>query len=114
MLLVTIGFCCRYVGKLRAELEESAWRYFHAPAERERIRSVLVDLSQTALAFTQITHKALEQLSSGIAPRLRCAPPLKPCRGPCMLFKSERHTIGNLVMRLLDTCLSLHVWQVIQ
>ncbi|CAK0785054.1 hypothetical protein CVIRNUC_008259 [Coccomyxa viridis] len=60
-----------YVGKLRAELEESAWRYFHAPAERERIRSVLVDLSQTALAFTQITHKALEQLSSGIAPRLR-------------------------------------------
>ena len=61
----------RYVGKLRTELEESAWRYFHAPAERERIRSVLVDLSQTALAFTQITHKALEQLSSGVAPRLR-------------------------------------------
>ena len=63
----------RYVGKLRTELEDSAWRYFHAPAERERIRSVLVDLSQTALAFTQITHKALEQLSSGVAPRLRCA-----------------------------------------
>ena len=61
------------MGKLRAELEDSAWRYFHAPAERERIRSVLVDLSQTALAFTQITHKALEQLSSGIAPRLRQA-----------------------------------------
>ncbi|CAL5229024.1 g12271 [Coccomyxa viridis] len=60
-----------YVGKLRTELEESAWRYFHAPAERERIRSVLVDLSQTALEFTQITHKALEQLSSGVAPRLR-------------------------------------------
>lgn len=62
---------CRYVGKLRTELEDSAWRYFHGPAERERIRSVLVDLSQTALAFTQITHKALEQLSSGVAPRLR-------------------------------------------
>lgn len=61
------------MGKLRAELEDSAWRYFHAAVERERIRSVLVDLSQTALAFTQITHKALEQLSSGIAPRLRQA-----------------------------------------
>lgn len=34
---------------------------------------MLVDLSQTALAFTQITHKALEQLSSGVAPRLRRA-----------------------------------------
>ena len=114
MLLRKAGMGRRYVGKLRAELEESAWRYFHAPAERERIRSVLVDLSQTALAFTQITHKALEQLSSGIAPRLRCAPLLKPCQGPCMLFKSERHTIGNLVMCLADACPSLHVWQVTQ
>ena len=53
-LYVSLSSCCalwhRYVGKLRTELEESAWRYFHAPAERDRIRSVLVDLSQTALA----------------------------------------------------------------
>ena len=73
---------------------------------------MLVDLSQTALAFTQITHKALEQLSSGIAPRLRCTPPLKPCQDPCMLFRNGRHTIWEFLMCLLNTCLSLHVWQV--
>ena len=89
MLLRKAGLGRRYVSKLRAELEDCAWRYFHAPAERERIRSVLVDLSQTALAFTQITAKALEQLSSGIAPRLRCTPLLRPCQGSCMLLRKQ-------------------------
>lgn len=61
----------RYVQKLREELEESSYHVFHAVNERERIKSVLADLSKTSSDFSLIAGKALEQLSSGIVPRLR-------------------------------------------
>ena len=70
---------CSYVGKLRQELEESAESFFHSANERERIKSVLVDLSKTSSDFTHITNRALEQLSSGILPCLRCCQSLVMC-----------------------------------
>lgn len=63
----------RYVGKLREELEESSYHYFANSNERERIKSVLADLSKTSSDFAHITSRALEQLSTAIVPYLRCA-----------------------------------------
>jgi hypothetical protein len=61
----------RYVGKLREELEESSYHFFASNNERERIKSVLADLSKTSSDFAHITARALEQLSTAIVPRLR-------------------------------------------
>ena len=63
----------RYVLKLRTELEEQAAALFGAPSDRERIKSVLADLAKTSSDFKHIAGKALDHLSSGIVPRLRCA-----------------------------------------
>ncbi|KAK9907313.1 hypothetical protein WJX75_001280 [Coccomyxa subellipsoidea] len=60
-----------YVGKLREELEESSYHFFASNNERERIKSVLADLSKTSSDFAHITARALEQLSTAIVPRLR-------------------------------------------
>ena len=63
----------RYVLKLRTELEEQAVALFSAPSDRERIKSVMADLAKTSSDFKHIAAKALDHLSSGIVPRLRCA-----------------------------------------
>ncbi len=76
---VTRG-ACRYVGKLREELEDSSYHFFGSSNERERIKSVLADLSKTSSDFAHITARALEQLSTAIVPRLRCV--YRPCRPP--------------------------------
>ncbi|EIE27386.1 COG4-domain-containing protein [Coccomyxa subellipsoidea C-169] len=60
-----------YVGKLREELEDSSYHFFGSSNERERIKSVLADLSKTSSDFAHITARALEQLSTAIVPRLR-------------------------------------------
>jgi hypothetical protein len=65
----------RYAQKLREELEDSSYEVFHAVNERERIKSVLADLSKTSSDFSVLASKALEQLSSGILPRLRSVAP---------------------------------------
>lgn len=61
------------MGKLRADLEEGAFEVFSGAADRERVRSVLADLTKTASDFRAITSRALEQLASAIVPRLRRA-----------------------------------------
>lgn len=63
----------RYVLKLRGELEEQAAALFGAPSDRERIKSVLADLAKTSSDFKHIASKAVDHLSSGIVPCLRCA-----------------------------------------
>ena len=72
---------CRYVGKLRADLEEGALEVFSGAAERERVRSVLADLAKTASDFRAITSRALEQLASAIVPRLRRVRMANLCTG---------------------------------
>ncbi len=62
----------RYVLKLRDELEVQAAALFAAPADRERIKSVLADLAKTSSDFRHIAGRALDHLSAGILPRLRC------------------------------------------
>ena len=66
--------------KLRTELEEQAAALFGAPSDRERIKSVLADLAKTSSDFKHIAGKALDHLSSGIVPRLRCAALVHPER----------------------------------
>ncbi len=58
--------------KLRDELEVQAAALFAAPADRERIKSVLADLAKTSSDFRHIAGRALDHLSAGILPRLRC------------------------------------------
>lgn len=59
--------------KLRGELEEQAAALFGAPSDRERIKSVLADLAKTSSDFKHIASKAVDHLSSGMVPCLRCA-----------------------------------------
>lgn len=66
-----MALSCRYVLKLRSQLESAAEGVFSAAADRERVRSVLADLAKTSGDFKQITQRALDSLSSGIMPRLR-------------------------------------------
>lgn len=80
-----IPLTCRYVGKLRADLEEGALEVFSGAAERERVRSVLADLAKTASDFRAITSRALEQLASAIVPRLRRA---RAVHSGCGSFKN--------------------------
>jgi hypothetical protein len=60
-----------YVAKLRAQLEEHAAALFEGAGERERIRSCLADLGETAAAFRAAAASAAEELAAGVAPRLR-------------------------------------------
>ncbi|KAK9830013.1 hypothetical protein WJX72_009198 [[Myrmecia] bisecta] len=60
-----------YVLKLRQELEEFTSQLFTALNDRDRIKSVLADLTKTSSDFKQITSRALDHLATGIMPRLR-------------------------------------------
>lgn len=60
-----------YAAKLRQELEGLAERVFPGVGERERVRSVLSDLSKTGGDFRSLATRSLEALSDSLLPRLR-------------------------------------------
>ncbi|CAI6007143.1 unnamed protein product [Closterium sp. NIES-64] len=60
-----------YAMKLKQEAEEYSLEVFPAPADRERLKPILVDLGETSAVFRQVASTGLEQLANGIAPRLR-------------------------------------------
>ncbi|KIY96251.1 Conserved oligomeric Golgi complex subunit 4 [Monoraphidium neglectum] len=62
-----------YAAKLRHELEGMAERVFPGVGERERVRSVLSDLTKTGGDFRSLATRALEALSDALLPRLRAA-----------------------------------------
>ncbi len=62
---------CRYVLKLRQELEEFTADIFAGAAEREQIRSVLADLAKTSGDFRQLAGWALASLATALMNRLR-------------------------------------------
>jgi hypothetical protein len=63
---------CRYVLKLRGELEEGATQVFGGAGEREQVRSVLADLAKTSADFGALAAWALAAVASAVATRLRC------------------------------------------
>ena len=62
---------CRYVLKLRQELENSVAAVFMALSEREQIKSVLSDLAKTSNDLQQLATWALSQLTTSTLIRLR-------------------------------------------
>jgi hypothetical protein len=46
-------------------------RLFASPADQDRLRSVLVDMTKTSSDFRAATSKALEGLADGLLPKLR-------------------------------------------
>ena len=46
---------------------------YTAPADSDRIASVLADFNKTAGDFDAMSRRAMEQLSNGLMPRIRCA-----------------------------------------
>lgn len=63
--------CHRYVAKLRKQLEDACAEIFSSTDDRERIKSVLSDLSKTAADFKQIVSRAAESFVAGLMPRVR-------------------------------------------
>lgn len=53
------------------ELGQAATAVFPAPSDRDRVKSVLADLSKTASDFRIIASKGLDMLANGILPHLR-------------------------------------------
>lgn len=62
-----------YMMKLSEELEALAAEVFSAPDERDRVHTIIRDLTRSSLDFRQLTEKAIDQLADGIMPRLRPA-----------------------------------------
>ncbi|CAL4886204.1 unnamed protein product [Urochloa decumbens] len=61
-----------YVLKLRHEIEElCAEQVFHAPADREKIKSILSELGEISASFKKILHSGMEHLVASVAPRIR-------------------------------------------
>ncbi|KAK9828174.1 hypothetical protein WJX74_001770 [Apatococcus lobatus] len=60
-----------YVAKLRKQLEDACADIFSSTDDRERIKSVLSDLSKTAADFKQIVTRAAESFVIGLMPRVR-------------------------------------------
>ena len=75
---------CRYVLKLRSELEEGATQVFGGAGEREQVRSVLADLAKTSSDFGALAAWALAAVASALATRLRCGG-LRCNMGPSIL-----------------------------
>jgi hypothetical protein len=59
-LTVTGCGCTGYMGEM-----------FQVTAERERIKTCLADLAETATAFRQMTQQGLEKLADALQPRLK-------------------------------------------
>ncbi|CAN6245466.1 unnamed protein product [Urochloa humidicola] len=60
-----------YVLKLRHEIEELCAEVFHAPADREKIKSFLSELGEISASFKKILHSGMEHLVASVAPRIR-------------------------------------------
>ncbi|CAN6278491.1 unnamed protein product [Urochloa humidicola] len=60
-----------YVLKLRHEIEELCAEVFHAPADREKIKSCLSELGEISASFKKILHSGMEHLVASVAPRIR-------------------------------------------
>ncbi|VAH68479.1 unnamed protein product [Triticum turgidum subsp. durum] len=60
-----------YVLKLRHEVEELCAEIFHAPADREKIKSCLSELGEINASYKKILYSGLEHLVASIAPRIR-------------------------------------------
>ena len=60
-----------YVHKLRSQLESHALGLYDSAADRERIRTCLADLADTAAALARAAQAAADELAAGVAPRLR-------------------------------------------
>ncbi|KAL5207111.1 hypothetical protein ABZP36_031546 [Zizania latifolia] len=60
-----------YVMKLCHEIEELCAEAFHAPADREKIKSCLSELGEISASFKKILHSGLEHLVASVAPRVR-------------------------------------------
>ena len=62
---------CRYVTKLRKQLEDACVDIFSSPEDLDRVKSVLSDLAKTAADFKQIAARAAESFVVGLMPRVR-------------------------------------------
>ena len=62
---------CRYVSKLRKQLEDACAEIFPSAQDQERVKSVLSDLAKTAADFKQIVARAAETFVAGLMPRVR-------------------------------------------
>lgn len=95
------------MGKLREELEQSSYHFFASSNERERIKSVLADLSKTSSDFGHITARALEQLSTAIMPRLRCPSQLSMCCTFHLIPVSMGHQL-SMIKTATPQCIIMH------
>ncbi|GAQ80078.1 Golgi transport complex protein [Klebsormidium nitens] len=69
--LNNVDVSAEYVQKLRNELDEFCAEMFSAPADREKIKTVLNDLGETAAALKAMAVSSLEGLANSISPRFR-------------------------------------------
>lgn len=60
-----------YVLKLRHEIEEQCLEVFSAPADREKVKSCLSELSEMSNNFKQLLNAGMEQLVASVTPRIR-------------------------------------------
>ncbi|KAJ7951380.1 Conserved oligomeric Golgi complex subunit 4 [Quillaja saponaria] len=60
-----------YVLKLKHEIEEQCAEVFPAPADREKVKSCLSELTDMSNTFKQVLNAGLEQLVKDVMPRIR-------------------------------------------
>ncbi|XP_059456275.1 conserved oligomeric Golgi complex subunit 4 [Corylus avellana] len=60
-----------YVLKLKHEIEEQCAEIFPAPADREKVKSCLSELSDMCNTFKQALNAGMEQLVATVTPRIR-------------------------------------------
>lgn len=74
--LNNMDVCAEFTARLRSELDSTLFggscsRLFSNQQDRERIRSILADLSKTAGDLRQAVTKALEQMAESALPRMK-------------------------------------------
>ncbi|GAV75387.1 COG4 domain-containing protein [Cephalotus follicularis] len=69
--LNNVDVSSEYVLKLKHEIEEQCAEVFPAPAEREKVKSCLSELSDINNTFKQALNAGLEQLVATVTPRIR-------------------------------------------
>ena len=101
-----------YVGKLRKNLEEAAVALFSASSDRERIKSCLGDLSETATAFRQIALSSLHSVSNGIFSRVR--PALESLAASSYVLSEAEYADNEMkdpwLQRLISSIVTIVQW----
>lgn len=69
--LNNIDVSAEYVLKLRHEIEEQCGQEFPAPADREKVKSCLSELTEMHNVFRRLLMSGMDQLVSTITPRVR-------------------------------------------